>query len=207
MKITEIMARPVITVGPETTVKEAARMLVERGISALPVVDARGALLGIVSEADLMSMQTRPDPRSQATPLRPSAGSTPGSVADVMTREVLTLPAGSEVSQAARAMLEAGVKRMPVMRGKRLVGIVSRRDLMRVIARTDESLRVEVKRRLHELGVTAAGSDVTVESGVVTIAADGGERERSLVESVLLTIGGVLEVRFHPPTSSTALGS
>ncbi|HET7465338.1 MAG TPA: CBS domain-containing protein [Candidatus Dormibacteraeota bacterium] len=199
MKVTDIMSRPVITVSPETPVKEAARLLVERGISALPVVDTRGALVGIVSEADLMPMQTRPDPRSQATPLRPSAGTTPGSVADVMTRKVLTLPAGSEVSQAARAILEAGVKRMPVMRGKKLVGIVSRRDLMRVIARTDESLRGEVNRRLHELGVLAAGSEVKVESGVVTIAGAGSERERALVESVTLAVPGVLEVRFAPP--------
>jgi CBS domain-containing protein len=141
VKVTEIMSRPVITVSPETQVKEAARLLVERGISALPVLDVRGALVGIVSEADLMSMQERPDPRGQATPLPPSAGSSPASVAEVMTRHVLTLQVGSEVSQAVRAMLEAGVKRMPVMRGKQLVGIVSRRDLMRVIARPDESLR------------------------------------------------------------------
>jgi CBS-domain-containing membrane protein len=198
MKVTDIMSRPVITVSPETPVKEAARLLVEHGISALPVLDSKGRLAGIVSEADLMPMQTRPDPRTQATPLSHSAGTTPRSVAEVMTRSVLTLSAASEVSQAARAMLDAGIKRMPVMRGRRLVGIVSRRDLMRVIARSDESLRTEVLRRLRELGLGAGDKAVTVESGAVTLTLDSGERERALAESVMLAVPGVLEVRFVP---------
>jgi CBS domain-containing protein len=199
VKVTEIMSRPVFTVGPEAPVKEAARLLVEHGISALPVIDSSGRLVGIVSEADLMPIQTRPDPRTQATPLSPSAGTSPRTVAEVMTRSVLTLGAGSEVSQAARTMLDAGIKRMPVMRGRRLVGIVSRRDLMRVIARSDESVRAEVVKRLRELGIAAVEPRVAVESGAVTIELAGGERERSLVESVVLAVPGALEVRFAPP--------
>jgi len=107
-------------------VKEAARLLVEHGISALPVLDAKEALVGIVSEADLEPMQTRRDPRSSLT------------VGEVMTHSVLSLSASTEVSQAARSLLEAGVKRMPVVRGRRVIGIVSRRDLMRVIAWRDD---------------------------------------------------------------------
>ncbi|TMD22037.1 MAG: CBS domain-containing protein [Chloroflexi bacterium] len=99
MKVTEIMSSPVITASPSTPVKEAARLLVEHGISALPVLDAKEALVGIVSEADLEPMQTRRDPRSSLT---------------------------------------VGEKRMPVVRGRRVIGIVSRRDLMRVIAWRDD---------------------------------------------------------------------
>lgn len=173
-------------------------MLVEHGISALPVLDAKGTLVGIVSEADLMPMQARPDPRAQATPLRPSAGRAPRTVGEVMTHDVLTLTAGTEVSRAARALLDAGVKRMPVVQGRRVIGIVSRRDLMRVIARRDDSIRLEIQKRMVELGLVTGEGDVRVDLGVVTVAVTGGARERSLVESVVLTVPGVLEVRFAP---------
>jgi len=196
MKVTEIMSTPVISVVLSTPVKEAARLLVDRGVSALPVLDDRGALVGIVSEADLMPIEARPDPRSQATPLAPSASTTPRTVSEIMTRQVITIPAGSEVSQAARAMLSAGVKRVPVMRGHRVVGIVSRRDLMRVIARDDDSVRAEVVRRIHGLGVVEPAPTISVEAGIVTIELGDVERERRLLESVALQVPGVLEVRF-----------
>jgi CBS-domain-containing membrane protein len=198
VKVTEIMSRPVITAIPSTPVKDAARLLVEHGISALPVLDARGALVGIVSEADLMPMQTRPDPRAQATPQRPSAGHSPLTVGEVMTHQVLTLSAGTEVSQAARSLLEAGVKRMPVVRGRHVIGIVSRRDLIRVIARRDDSMRLEILKRIQELGLATGEEDVKVELGVVTVALSGNDRVHNLVESVVLTVPGVLEVRFAP---------
>jgi CBS domain-containing protein len=63
MKVKEIMSRPVITVKADAGIKAAARLLVELGISALPVVDAEGALVGIVSEADMLPIEARPDPR------------------------------------------------------------------------------------------------------------------------------------------------
>jgi CBS domain-containing protein len=198
MKVTEIMSTPVITASPSTPLKEAARLLVEHGISALPVLDAREELVGIVSEADLLPMQARPDPRSQAAPQRPSAGRSPLTVGEVMTRHVLTLSAATEVSQAARSLLEAGVKRMPVVRGRRVLGIVSRRDLMRVIARRDDSMRLEILRRIRELGLVTVERDLKVELGVVTVALEGNDRVRHLVESMVLTVPGVLEVRFAP---------
>ena len=133
MKVREIMSRPVVTVSADMGIEAAATLLAEHGVAALPVVNAKGELVGIVSEADLMSIATRPDPRTQA----PAAGGSPKTVVEVMTREVLTVSAGSEVSQAARAMLDAGIKRVPVVQGRRVVGILSRRDLVRVIARRD----------------------------------------------------------------------
>lgn len=191
------MSRPVITVMPDTGIKEAARLLVEHGISGMPVLDAKGALVGIVSEADILPMETRPDPRTQATPLPPSAGSSPRVVGDVMTRDVLTVSANSEVSQAARTTLDAGVKRVPVMRGRRVVGILSRRDLVRVIARGDGDIELELKRRLSELGLGTDHGAVTVGAGVATIHLDDRGPARRLAESVALTVPGVLEVRFE----------
>lgn len=140
MKVAEIMSRPVITVTLDTGIKAAARLLVKHSISALPVVDAKGELVGIVSEADLLPIEARPEPRSQATPLLPpTAGSAPETVAEVMTRRVLTVPADCEVSQVARILIGADFRRVPVVEGRRVVGIVSRRDLVKVIATRDET--------------------------------------------------------------------
>jgi CBS domain-containing protein len=202
------MSRAVITVTPETPIKQAARLLVEHGISALPVLDGHNALVGIVSEADLMPIETRPDPRSQAMPIAPTAGSTPMTVADVMTRHVIQVGADTEVSQAARTMLEADVKRVPVVSRRRVIGIVSRRDLVRVIARRDESQRTELELRLAAAGIPTKRGAITVDSGVVTIAMEDGEMGRRLAESVALAVTGVLEVRFAAPASPAgAVGS
>jgi CBS-domain-containing membrane protein len=198
VKVDEIMSRPVVTVAADAGIKAAATLLAEHSVSALPVVNARGELVGIVSEADLMSIETRPDPRTQATPLPPTAGSSPKTVAEVMTREVLTVSTGSEVSQAARIMLDAGIKRVPVVQGRQVVGILSRRDLIKVIARRDADIEGEIELRLRELGLDDIGSgNVSVAAGVATIRVDGPEASsRRLAESVALTVPGVLEVRF-----------
>jgi CBS domain-containing protein len=196
VKVTEVMTRPVLTVTPSTTIKEAARILIEAGVSALPALNRRGELVGIVSEADLVAFETRPDPRAQATPMAPTAGTMPRHVRDVMTRHVVTVPVDAEVSRAARIMLDHGIKRVPVVSGRRVVGIVSRRDLVRVIARKDASLRSEVAERLDAAGMPAA---VKVESGMVTLGAPAGERERRLAESIALAVPGVLEVHFEAP--------
>ena len=189
------MSQPVVTVTPGTGIKTAAELLVEHGISALPVVDSAGQLVGIVSEADLIPIEARPDPRSQATPLGPTAGSTPRSVADVMTRDVAVVTTQSEVAEAAKIMLSRDVKRVPVLSGRRVVGIVSRRDLVKVIARTDARIEAEVNSRLAELGLATA-SNVRVTDGVAMVPVDREETVRRLVESAILQVAGVLEVRF-----------
>jgi len=190
------MSQPVITVTPETSIKSAAQLLVEHGISGLPVVNSKGRLVGIVSEADLISIEARPDPRSQATPLAPTAGSTPRNVAEVMTRDVVVVSAKSEVAQAARTLLNSDVKRVPVMNGRRVVGIVSRRDLVKVIARADEQIEGKINSLLAELGLTTAGGTVRVTDGVATVPVDYKGAARRLVESAVLQVAGVLEVRF-----------
>lgn len=192
------MTPAVITVSPDAPVKEAARLLVEHEISALPVVDSRGSLVGIVSEADLLPLETRPDPRTQATPIPPTAGSAPPYVSDVMTRHVVTISSDGEVSEAARLMIEADVKRLPVMDHERLVGIVSRRDLVNVIARRDEDVETELWRRLCDAGLGVSAGAVDVSQGVASINVDGSEPRRRLAESVALTVPGVMEVRFRP---------
>lgn len=196
MNVIAVMSKPVITVAPDAPVKEAAQLLVEHAISALPVVDQTGELVGIVSEADLIPLETRPDPRTQATPIPPTAGSAPRRVADVMTRKVITISTDSELSQAARLMIDADVKRLPVMEGRRVVGIVSRRDLVKVIARSDEDVEADLRRRLSDLGLGLAKNDIAVHDGVANVTLTDGPTTRRLAESVALTVPGVLEVRF-----------
>jgi len=195
MKVAEVMTRPVITVKAGTGIKEAARLLVDLGISALPVVDDYEVLVGIVSEADLLPIETWPDPLSQATPLAPTAGRSPKTVGEVMTRDVLTLSAGSEVSQAARLMLDEGLKTLPVVQGRRVVGILSRRDLVRLIARRDCDIEDEIEVRLRELGLGISPDAVNVAAGIATIRVDAEGSRRGLAESVALSVPGVLEVR------------
>ena len=197
MKVIEVMSHPVITVRPEASIKEAARLLVGNGISALPVVDSDGAMVGIVSEADLLPMETRPDPRTQATPIAPTAGSSPRFVSDVMTRRVVSVSPETEVSQAARTMIEAEVKRVPVVDDGRVVGIVSRRDMVRVIARSDDDLARDLDRRLSEIGLGLTEGAVDVVDGVASIELVDGVAGRRIAESVALTVPGILEVRFR----------
>ena len=199
VKVREIMSRPVITARPDTKVKEAAGLMVEHGVSALPVLDASGALVGIVSEADLIPIEARPDARGQATPLAPTAGTTPQTVAEVMTREVVSVTDQTELSQATRTMLLHGLKRVPVMKGDRLVGIVSRRDLVKVIGREDQELQRLVHQRLADAGV-ASHRDVVVSNGVAAIRMPADPRDRRVIESVALGVAGVLEVRFSLPS-------
>jgi CBS domain-containing protein len=201
VKVTEIMSRPVITVTPETGIKAAAQLLVVHDISALPVVDAKGRLIGIVSEADLIQMEARTDPRSQATPLPPTAGSAPKTVAEVMTRDVLVVEADSQVSQAARIMLDSGIKRVPVVEGRRVIGILSRHDLIKVIARRDEDIETEIVRQLGQLGIGSGSGAVSVSAGVATLQVDDRGAARRLAESVALSVPGVLEVRFFKARS------
>ncbi len=193
------MSRPVITVAPDTGIKAAAELLIAHGISALPVIGSKGDLVGIVSEADLLPIEIRPDPRSQATPLPPSAGSSPQTVAEVMTRRVLSVPADCEVSKVARILLEADYRRVPVVDRGEVVGIVSRRDLVKVIARRDDMIKSEVARRLGELGFGASLRGFSVDAGVVTVQLDDKGSNRRLAEAVVVAVPGVLEVRFTNP--------
>lgn len=206
MKVSEIMSRPVITVKADFSVKQTARLLVELGISALPVVDADEALVGIVSDADMLPIEARPDPRSQATPLAPTSRKSPSSVAQIMNRDVLTITPNIAVSQAARIMLEAGVKRLPVVRGRHVVGIVSRGDLVKVLARRDIDIETEIAHRLADLGLEAGRDGVRVAGAVATIQLRNQGPDRRLAESTALTVPGVLEVRFSAPAATSRRG-
>jgi CBS domain-containing protein len=205
VKASEIMTSPVITVRSDTSVKEAARLLVEHQISALPVVDDGAGLVGIVSEADLLPLESRPDPRDQLMPLPPEPAP-PRRVEEVMTREVYTMPEEADVAHVAEVMLRANVKRIPIVRGDRLVGIVSRRDVIKLMARRDEVILAELEKLLAQQQLLAPPVTIEVRNGVATIRGEGEPGAKRLVEILVRTIPGILDVRFEDPSRDGAPG-
>ena len=176
MRVGEAMTSPAITVRPDTSCKEAAGLLARHRISALPVVDGRGRLVGIVSEADLLPLEAVPDPRALATPVASRREPLPSRVEEVMTREVVSVDEGADLGLVARRMLEAGVRRLPVRRGDRVVGVISRHDLIKVMARSDEDLEADLQRLLAAEGLRLAGLQVRVRDGVVELSRARGAR-------------------------------
>ena len=194
MRVREVMSSPVVTVPPDMPLKEVANVLVTRGISAVPVVDA-GELVGILSEADLVPLELAPDPRAHLAPV-PEASRTASRIAsEAMTRDVIALPEEADVADAGRLMLERRIKSIPVLRGRRVVGIVARRDLLEVLARSDE----EIARDLEALLAAELGSPspyrVTVRDGVVDLTGPPDPVDRRLATLLARGVPGVLEVR------------
>ena len=189
MRVRDVMASPVVTVGPGAALKEVASLLVERRINAVPVVDAGDRLIGIVSEADLLSLETGQ--------VAAAGGAPPHSAGEVMRQSVYTLTGDTDATAAARLMLRHRLKSVPVVDGDRVVGMVTRRDLLRLIARSDEDIRADLERRVAEELEALRQAAVEVRDGVVTVDADGPCRQ--LVEQLARTVPGVVEVRSRRP--------
>lgn len=197
MRAREVMTAPVIAVGPETSPKEAAVLLVRRGISAVPVVGTEGELLGIVSEADLVRLETDPDPRAHAMLVEHRERRVPTSVAEIMTRDVVVAPEDADVAEVARLMLDRHVKRIPIVAGERVVGIVARRDLLRMLARSDEAIRGEIEELLDDEILMIGHFRVEVADGLVTLSGPTDRASRRLAELLARSVAGVLGVRFE----------
>jgi len=144
MEASDIMTSPVITVGPDTSVSEIAALLADRRISAVPVAED-GRIVGLVSEADLLhryeigtdQAPTRSGWRRWFSADRSAAEYTKshaGRARDVMTREVICIAADAGVDEIVALFEARRIKRVPVLRGEQLVGIVSRADLIRALA-------------------------------------------------------------------------
>jgi CBS domain-containing protein len=187
MRTCDVMSSPVVTVPPDAPLKEVAATLVEHGINAVPVVDAAARLIGIVSEADLLSLETG---------LGPTRGEVaPQSAREVMRQSVYTLTGDTDATAAARLMLRHRLKSVPVVAGERVVGMVARRDLLRLIARSDDEIRADLERRLKEELEALQRLALSVADGVVTIDATAGPPARQLLEGLAREIPGVVEVR------------
>ena len=198
-----VMTQTIVTVTPETSFKDAVRLLRRRRVSGLPVVDAKGNLVGIVSEADLLNKVEKRDPDAYLVESRPHrldrARSAALDVASAMTRDVTTVRPDFPVALAAREMHTRGFKRLPVVDEKgKLVGIVSRGDLLKVFLRTDRDLRSDIRRLVDSAQIRRGGPGIklTVSGGIVDLA--GNLESKTRLEAIVRAISeidGVVGVR------------
>ncbi len=204
MKVEAIMRRTVVTVRPDTPLRDVARVLVEHGISGVPVVDAEGAILGVVSEADFV-LRERGVPRAHGRRFRFLADDTDRATAvkveattagEAMTSPALTIEPAATLPDAARLMTERQVNRLPVVHDGGLVGIVTRADIVRAFVRTDEELRAaildDVIRRSMWLDERAI--EVTVTDGVAHIGGTVDKRsDVPILERLVREVPGVMD--------------
>ena len=196
MRVHEVMTTDVAVAQPNTPLREVASMLTVREISGLPVVEASGKVVGVVSESDVLRVaggEERPTRRlaRRRRFIRRTAGAE-------MTSPAVTIEPGRTVAEAAAVMLDRRVNRLPVVDGGRLVGIVTRADLVRAFVRADERIQREIRGDvvLRGIYVRPTDVDVSVHDGQVALAGEvhsRGKAER-LVELVR-EIPGVVAVR------------
>ena len=197
------MTTSVVAARKDTSFKEMAAMLRSRRISAFPVVDDAGRVIGVVSAGDLLVKEAvNAEGMSLLAAIRhrreddKAAGITAG---DLMTQPAITIGPDAPVEEAARLMYDRRVKRLPVVNpAGRLLGIISRVDVLAVFSRPDTEIRQEILRQvLPGIGPAAARAlKVKVRDGIVTIsgAPQAGELTRAIIDAVR-HVQGVVAVR------------
>jgi CBS domain-containing protein len=197
------MTAPVVTVPPETSLKEAAALMLENRISGLPVVDGR-RVAGVLSETDILYKERNAPARQGLVDWLlhygddpPAAKLAARTVRDAMTTPAVTVPPQRTVADVADVLLDLGIDRLPVVEGDELVGIVTRSDLVRAFVRSDEEIAEEIRSRVV-LGVAWMPRDaisVTVEDGAVVLEGEvGTESVAALIESQARRVAGVVSV-------------
>lgn len=219
MIASDVMTRNVISVAPDATIAEAVELMLQRGISGLLVVDAKGMLAGIVTEGDLLRRDELGTERRRswwlrliASPGRQAADFTRThgrKVADVMTRDVLSVNMSAPLEEIVALMEEHRVKRVPVLEGDRVVGVVSRADLLRALsvaarergaaAADDPTIRDHILDTLaRESWTPRTTLNVTVVNGVVDLwGTISNDQERRAICVIAENTPGVKKVIDH----------
>jgi CBS domain-containing protein len=207
MKVFDVMTKDVISVTPETSLKEVARLLAEKRVSGLPVV-SDGKVVGVVSEGDLLFKERGPserkgmlswllDPHGIEAQLKLDATT----VADAMTAPPVTIGSRRPLPVAASLMLERGVNRLPVVDDGELVGIVTRADLVRAFARDDAQIRQEIEQEVFRRGMwldDPGEIKVTIAQGEVRLDGEVDRRTEAEVAATLVgRVTGVVAVDSH----------
>ena len=215
VKIREVMTSDVISVRPDTPYKEMIERLVEGDVSGLPVIDESGTLVGIVTEADLASKEAFGGHRRRALGLMADVLAAPTwmhkaqgwTAADVMTKDLVVCVPDDDLRSAARRMLERRVKRMPVVEDGRVVGMISRHDLLAVLVRPDDAIAEDVVRVLatHPNRPDDFHVQPEVDGGIVTLTGDVRYPfDEPVVISLVRDVEGVIDVvsRVHSRESN-----
>ncbi|MET7695710.1 CBS domain-containing protein [Streptomyces sp. NPDC005483] len=213
--VSDVMTHTVAAVGRKATFKEIVQLIQDRKVSALPVVEGEGRVVGVVSEADLLPKEefrdSDPDRYTQLRRLSDLAKAGAVTAEELMTSPALTTRPDSTLAQAARTMAHARVKRLPVVDERGLLeGIVSRADLLKVFLRGDEEIAEEVRREVASYLFPAPASAIRVDvhDGVVTLS--GRVRDTSLIPvaaRLVRAVEGVVDVDFdldEPGNSGSA---
>jgi CBS-domain-containing membrane protein len=198
------MTHDVVTVDEHAPFKDVATLIIERRVSAVPVLDGEGRVLGIVSEADLLLKEEFPEGsasrrlfqgRRQRIDRAKAAGDT---AAELMTAPAVTVGPDASVAEAARLLYRHGIKRLPAVDpAGPLLGIVSRADLLKVFLRSDADIAAEVRQEVLMLAMWMDPDTVVVDvrDGVVTLT--GQLERRSLIPitvSLVRGLDGVVDV-------------
>src|ERR1700674_5009031 len=218
MRAHQIMTRPVITVAPETTIVEAANVMLQKHVSGLPVVDAAGKLIGIISEGDFIRRSEIGTQRRRGRFLKFILGSGKEAtdfvhehgrkIAEIMTPDPLTIGEDTDLEKIVELMEKNGVKRLPVMRGDKLVGIVSRSNLLQAVASLareipdptadDDHIRNRIIDTLQKNVWCPFGLSVTVRDGIVHLSGViTEERSRQAAIVGAENVAGVKTVHDH----------
>ena len=207
MKVRDVMTTEIVSVPPELPLKEVIDRLVHAEVSSLPVVDATGNLVGMITESDLISKEAYGSRRRRALSLladtlggrdhlwvTKAAGSI---AAEVMTTNVISSGPTEDIRSAARRMLEHRIKRMPVLERGVLVGLVSRHDILATFDQPDDVVTIDVKQALTEDPSRPDDHhvDVSVEGGIVTLSGDVRYAwDERVVVSIVRDVPGVIDV-------------
>jgi CBS domain-containing protein len=197
MRARDIMTSPVHTVRQNASVESAAELMTAKSVTALPVVDADGLLVGMVSDSDLLWHRVPAEPTADASGIPDTdPDHRPGMVVEVMSAYPMTTTPGTDVADVAEAMLQNDVRSIPVLDGRTIVGIISRRDILRAMVRGDGEMTREVQYRLDEYADGRRRWTATVEGGVATVAGDyDDDTKRAVVAVLARTVPGVAAVK------------
>jgi len=217
--VADVMTTRVIAVRRSADFKQIVSVLRRYRVSALPVINEAGRVVGVVSEADLLCKEADARPAAGLIRLRWKLGEESKANAvtagQLMTSPAVTIHPGAPVFVAARVMQERRIKRLPVVgRDGVLIGIVSRADVLSVYERADSDILAEVLEIMaSEFGLEAGQFAVTVTAGIVTIAGPVGRQDTALeLAARVRHADGVVAVRdrmelAEPPASSLSSAS
>lgn len=204
--VNDVMTHAVVAVGPTASFREIVETLEKWQVSALPVLEGDGRVVGLVSEADLLPKEGRrdlvPTMAVRGRELDDALKASGTLARDLMSSPAVSVHADAPLAEAARAMARRRLKRLPVVDGEgHLVGIVSRIDLLKVFLRSDEDIAAEVRQQVVDAlpGEKEPTVRVKVDSGVVTFS--GRFRDAALVPvaaRMARAVEGVVDVDFRP---------
>ncbi|MFD9722877.1 CBS domain-containing protein [Streptomyces sp. NPDC059072] len=205
--VSDVMTHTAVAIGREASYKEIVELMHQWKVSAVPVLEGEGRVVGVVSEADLLPKEEfrRTDP---VLPDQLEEASKAGGVLaeELMSSPAVTVHPDAPLAEAARIMARRQVKRLPVVNEVGMLeGVVSRSDLLKVFLRPDEELEEEIRRAVLAELAPDGTVDLTVREGVVTLR--GPVRDRALVPLLaraIRAVEGVVDVRME---SSGALGA